>query len=213
MYVAFSLTFILFGLTVLASSLNLLVLRFLTMNTEDELREEFYRQAIKNPRNTLRFSDCDLLGSVNGKMSFSLDQDEMEGLRRENTFDFCCLTRYLSEKRPPYYSIDQTEEISNSKPNKANSENNDGMGATLCVVSSSEMAATAAEQAINKNNSIDLKDKSSMRSVDEFEVSVSVSVNNENNNNNNDDDDDDDEELMTHSNLYEYDEERYFNQF
>ncbi len=39
-YVAFSLVFILFGLTVVSAAMNLLVLRFLTMNTEDERREE-----------------------------------------------------------------------------------------------------------------------------------------------------------------------------
>ncbi|CAD5114533.1 unnamed protein product [Dimorphilus gyrociliatus] len=39
-YVAFSLIFILFGLTVVGAAMNLLVLRFLTMNTEDERREE-----------------------------------------------------------------------------------------------------------------------------------------------------------------------------
>ncbi|XP_048780013.1 two pore potassium channel protein sup-9-like [Ostrea edulis] len=39
-YVAFSLIFILFGLTVISAAMNLLVLRFLTMNTEDEQRDE-----------------------------------------------------------------------------------------------------------------------------------------------------------------------------
>ncbi|KAK6167349.1 hypothetical protein SNE40_021400 [Patella caerulea] len=39
-YVAFSLIFILFGLTVISAAMNLLILRFLTMNTEDERREE-----------------------------------------------------------------------------------------------------------------------------------------------------------------------------
>lgn len=39
-YVAFSLIFILFGLTVVSSAMNLLVLRFLTMNTADKRREE-----------------------------------------------------------------------------------------------------------------------------------------------------------------------------
>ncbi len=38
-YVILSFTFILFGLTVVASSINLFVLKFLTMNTEDERRE------------------------------------------------------------------------------------------------------------------------------------------------------------------------------
>jgi len=39
-YVAFALVFILFGLAVVAASLNLLVMRFITMNTEDERRDE-----------------------------------------------------------------------------------------------------------------------------------------------------------------------------
>lgn len=39
-YVAFSMIFILFGLTVISAAMNLLVLRFLTMNTEDERRDE-----------------------------------------------------------------------------------------------------------------------------------------------------------------------------
>ena len=39
-YVAFSLIFILFGLTVVSAAMNLLVLRFLTMNTEDERRQD-----------------------------------------------------------------------------------------------------------------------------------------------------------------------------
>ncbi|KAM7541997.1 hypothetical protein Aperf_G00000010465 [Anoplocephala perfoliata] len=39
-YVAFSLVFILFGLTVVGSVINLLVLRFLTMNTDDQRRDD-----------------------------------------------------------------------------------------------------------------------------------------------------------------------------
>jgi potassium channel subfamily K protein 9 len=39
-YVVFALIFILFGLAIVAASLNLLVLRFVTMNTEDERRDE-----------------------------------------------------------------------------------------------------------------------------------------------------------------------------
>jgi len=38
-YVAFSILFILFGLAVVSAAMNLLVLRFLTMNTEDERRD------------------------------------------------------------------------------------------------------------------------------------------------------------------------------
>lgn len=39
-YVMFALIFILFGLAIVAACLNLLVLRFVTMNTEDERRDE-----------------------------------------------------------------------------------------------------------------------------------------------------------------------------
>ena len=61
-YVVLSMTFILFGLTVVASSMNLLVLRFLTMNTEDERREEI-QSAVA--RSSLRFGS-DII-SANGK--------------------------------------------------------------------------------------------------------------------------------------------------
>lgn len=44
-YFAFSILFILFGLTVISAAMNLLVLRFLTMNTEDERRDELQAAA------------------------------------------------------------------------------------------------------------------------------------------------------------------------
>ncbi|XP_077297117.1 potassium channel subfamily K member 3-like [Arctopsyche grandis] len=51
-YVMFALIFILFGLAIVAASLNLLVLRFVTMNTEDEKRDE--QQAIQALRGAVR---------------------------------------------------------------------------------------------------------------------------------------------------------------
>lgn len=50
-YVAFSLIFILFGLAIVAASLNLLVLRFVTMNTEDERRDEAEALQVSQPNN------------------------------------------------------------------------------------------------------------------------------------------------------------------
>ena len=47
-YVAFALIFILFGLAIVAASLNLLVLRFVTMNTEDERRDEAEALQVSN---------------------------------------------------------------------------------------------------------------------------------------------------------------------
>lgn len=58
-YVFFSLVFILFGLTVISAAMNLLVLRFLTMNTEDERRDE--QEAILAAQGLVRVGDpsCD----------------------------------------------------------------------------------------------------------------------------------------------------------
>ena len=44
-YVIFALFFIMFGLAIIAASLNLMVLKFMTLNTEDEKRDE--QQAIQ----------------------------------------------------------------------------------------------------------------------------------------------------------------------
>ncbi|CAF3425347.1 unnamed protein product [Rotaria sp. Silwood1] len=79
-YVVLSMTFILFGLTVVASSMNLLVLRFLTMNTEDERREEI-QSAVA--RNSLRF-DSDII-NPNGVLMPSLISDQYEYLSAELT--------------------------------------------------------------------------------------------------------------------------------
>ncbi|CAF3710971.1 unnamed protein product [Rotaria sordida] len=79
-YVVLSMTFILFGLTVVASSMNLLVLRFLTMNTEDERREEI-QSAVA--RNSLRY-DSDIL-TPNGGLIPSLLSDQYDYLSTELT--------------------------------------------------------------------------------------------------------------------------------
>ncbi|CAB3411136.1 unnamed protein product [Caenorhabditis bovis] len=56
-YVVFSLVFILFGLTVISAAMNLLVLRFLTMNTEDERRDE--QEAILAAQGLVQVGDGD----------------------------------------------------------------------------------------------------------------------------------------------------------
>nr|XP_020466369.1 potassium channel subfamily K member 15-like [Monopterus albus] len=52
-YVAFSFTYILVGLTVIGAFLNLVVLRFLTMNSEDERRDAKERASLKRDRGLL----------------------------------------------------------------------------------------------------------------------------------------------------------------
>ncbi|XP_045612111.1 two pore potassium channel protein sup-9 [Procambarus clarkii] len=63
-YVALSLVFILFGLTVVAASINLLVLRFMTMNTEDVKAGDYEMQDASQSVVTL---DGELM-AINGKL-------------------------------------------------------------------------------------------------------------------------------------------------
>ncbi|XP_015513268.1 two pore potassium channel protein sup-9 [Neodiprion pinetum] len=63
-YVALSLVFILFGLAVVAASINLLVLRFMTMNTEDIRRDDNELQSASHHVLTL---DGEVV-AVNGKL-------------------------------------------------------------------------------------------------------------------------------------------------
>ncbi|CAI9571779.1 unnamed protein product [Staurois parvus] len=52
-YVAFSFMYILVGLTVIGAFLNLVVLRFLTMNSEDERRDAEERASLRRAQNTI----------------------------------------------------------------------------------------------------------------------------------------------------------------
>lgn len=58
-YVAFSILFILFGLAVVSAAMNLLVLRFLTMNTADERRDEM--EAVAALRSSVRLDGRPML--------------------------------------------------------------------------------------------------------------------------------------------------------
>ena len=51
-YVIFALFFIMFGLAVIAALLNLMLLKFMTMNTEDENRDEI--EALEATRMTVK---------------------------------------------------------------------------------------------------------------------------------------------------------------
>jgi uncharacterized membrane protein len=53
-YVTFALFFIMFGLAIIAALLNLMVLKFMTMNTEDEKRDEAQAIQVKNAKNRVR---------------------------------------------------------------------------------------------------------------------------------------------------------------
>ncbi|XP_034393900.1 potassium channel subfamily K member 15 [Cyclopterus lumpus] len=71
-YVAFSFMYILVGLTVIGAFLNLVVLRFLTMNTEDERRDAQERASLKRDR-----------GFLAGPAGLRVVGEQSRGLRRE----------------------------------------------------------------------------------------------------------------------------------
>ena len=76
-YVAFSLIFILFGLTVVSAAMNLLVLRFLTMNTEDERKDEL--EAAAAARSAVRL-EGDVITANGSVISGQLENPEYSDL-------------------------------------------------------------------------------------------------------------------------------------
>ncbi|CAJ0914520.1 unnamed protein product, partial [Mesorhabditis belari] len=93
-YVIFSLVFIMFGLAVISAAMNLLVLRFLTMNTEDEKRDA--HQALLAERGLIQVDD-------------SSDEEETAfGARLdEDNISVCSCSCY----RIPYGEIRQKQRI------------------------------------------------------------------------------------------------------
>ena len=61
-YVIFALFFIMFGLAVIAALLNLMLLKFMTMNTEDENRDEI--EALEAARLTVKLDGDIIMGEI-----------------------------------------------------------------------------------------------------------------------------------------------------
>jgi len=80
-YVAVSILYILFGLTVFAAALNLMVLRLLTMNTEDERKDEL--EALAAARGAAKL-DGDVItsGTTNTAMT-TIGMEDEEGITVE----------------------------------------------------------------------------------------------------------------------------------
>ncbi|XP_019880073.1 potassium channel subfamily K member 9 [Aethina tumida] len=76
-YVALSLVFILFGLAVVAASINLLVLRFMTMNAEDIRRDDQDLQSSSHNVLTLDGEVMAANGKLLGHISDDIDIDQM----------------------------------------------------------------------------------------------------------------------------------------
>eukprot|EP00090_Calanus_glacialis_P004965 TRINITY_DN13777_c0_g1_i1.p1 TRINITY_DN13777_c0_g1~~TRINITY_DN13777_c0_g1_i1.p1 ORF type:complete len:451 (-),score=79.27 TRINITY_DN13777_c0_g1_i1:48-1400(-) len=79
-YVTFALFFIVFGLAVIAAVLNLMLLKFMTMNTDDENRDEI--EAIEAARMTVKLDGDVIMGEiVNDKRYHSQGLGSVEDLR------------------------------------------------------------------------------------------------------------------------------------
>lgn len=97
-YVAFSLIFILFGLTVISAAMNLLVLRFLTLNTEDERRDE--EEAALAAYGTVTL-EGDII-TANGTLintGRNNEKELLDGEKGEDTASVCSCSCY----HLPYY--------------------------------------------------------------------------------------------------------------
>ncbi|GFO10297.1 two pore potassium channel protein sup-9 [Plakobranchus ocellatus] len=100
-YVTFCLIFILFGLAVLSAAMNLLILRFLTMNTVDEKREEM--EAAAAARGAVRL-EGDVITANGSVVSGAQETPEFNDL-----ISVCSCSCYnlRSRRRLPRYSVTQ----------------------------------------------------------------------------------------------------------
>ncbi|BFZ11346.1 hypothetical protein BsWGS_14385 [Bradybaena similaris] len=97
-YVTFCLIFILFGLTVISAAMNLLILRFLTMNTADEKREE--REAAAAARGAVRL-DGDVI-TANGSVVLGAQETP----EYNDLISVCSCSCYnLRSRGKPRYSV------------------------------------------------------------------------------------------------------------
>ncbi|KAH3709334.1 two pore potassium channel protein sup-9-like [Dreissena polymorpha] len=90
-YVAFSIVFILFGLTVISAAMNLLVLRFLTMNTVDERRDEL--EAAVAAQNAI-YLDGDVITSNGNVHVVSNAQERAPAGMRSDVVSVCSCSCY-----------------------------------------------------------------------------------------------------------------------
>ncbi|XP_060085356.1 two pore potassium channel protein sup-9-like [Ylistrum balloti] len=114
-YFVFSILFILFGLTVISAAMNLLVLRFLTMNTADELRDE--REAAVAARNAVHL-EGDVITGNNGVVSNL--QEQPTGPIVEDSLSVCSCSCY--KWRSPRDKVYSTSPMANQMRKKFRSK-------------------------------------------------------------------------------------------
>ncbi|XP_022909812.1 two pore potassium channel protein sup-9 [Onthophagus taurus] len=95
-YVALSLVFILFGLAVVAASINLLVLRFMTMNAEDIRRDD--NECMQSSSNNVLTLDGEVM-AVNGKLLAGHHTGELTEIDQMSVCSCNCLGLTHSENQ------------------------------------------------------------------------------------------------------------------
>ncbi|XP_074656777.1 two pore potassium channel protein sup-9-like [Tubulanus polymorphus] len=104
-YVAFSLIFILFGLTVVSAAMNLLVLRFLTMNTEDERRDELEAEAAARTAVRLDGDVINANSNSNGQVVQRIDEMPKAGEFNDTASVCSCTCYYFLSNGRKHYSV------------------------------------------------------------------------------------------------------------
>nr|XP_042904829.1 two pore potassium channel protein sup-9-like [Parasteatoda tepidariorum] len=102
-YVAFSLVFILFGLSVVSAGMNLLVLRFLTMNTEDERRDEAEAQCAAQEAVRLEGDVITANGSIISGLGPPEESDSEDDDSLCTCHAFCPMRRRKTMEKPYRY--------------------------------------------------------------------------------------------------------------
>ncbi|XP_008206268.1 two pore potassium channel protein sup-9 [Nasonia vitripennis] len=102
-YVMFALIFILFGLAIVAASLNLLVLRFVTMNTEDERRDE--AEALQAAQGAVRL-EGDVITANGSILSGQLGtQGDTISLDDDASVCSCRCSGFYKKRRRPRFTV------------------------------------------------------------------------------------------------------------
>ncbi|XP_014223824.1 two pore potassium channel protein sup-9-like [Trichogramma pretiosum] len=102
-YVIFALIFILFGLAIVAASLNLLVLRFVTMNTEDERRDE--AEALQAAQGAVRL-EGDVITANGSILSGQLGtHGETVSLDDDTSVCSCRCSGFYKKRRRPRFTV------------------------------------------------------------------------------------------------------------
>ncbi|XP_048780012.2 two pore potassium channel protein sup-9-like [Ostrea edulis] len=105
-YIVLSLLFIIIGLTVISAAMNLLVLRFLTMNTEDERRDEI--EAAVAAQNAVRL-EGDVITGNGGVVSNAQERPEFQEVLSVCS---CSCYKWRSPKDKIYNSNPNSNHIS-----------------------------------------------------------------------------------------------------